>query len=159
MLRPNLKPFLPLRLESVRVVGAWLCLAAAAMLWMPVLAAAWNAHVMACCDGKMCTTQGHRHSKQTQKASSDAGAPINCGHSQSGAQGGSQTSSITRCAMSCCHDQEQFTSPGMVFVLPEATLHGKPFSVESSVFLADARQITVLFGPLSPPPRNNFSIA
>src|SRR5580704_9355096 len=139
MLRPNLHSLSPSRVVSLRVVGAWLCLAAVAMLWMPVLAAAWNAHVMACCDGKMCTAQGHRHSKQAQKPSSEAGVPMNCGHSQSGAQSGSQTGSMTNCAMSCCHEEEQFTSPGMVFVLPEATLHAELFLAESSVFLADAR--------------------
>src|SRR5271170_2142820 len=102
MLLPNLRSNLSSRVVSVRVVGAWLCLAAVAMLWMPLVAAAWNAHVMACCDGKMCTTQGHRHSKQTQNPSGDAGAPMDCGHSQSG--------STMNCAMSCCHEQEQFAA-------------------------------------------------
>jgi hypothetical protein len=151
MLRSNLKSLLPPRVVSLRVARAWLCLAAAAMLWMPVLAAAWNAHVMACCDGKMCAAQGHRHGKQTEKPSSDAGPAMDCGHSQTG--------SMMNCAMSCCHEQEQFTATGMVFVLPEAALHAELFLAESSVFLADARQATVLFAPLSPPPRNNSSIA
>jgi len=136
---------------SARVAGAWLCLAALAMLWMPVLAAAWNAHVMACCDGKMCTTQGHRHSKQAEKPSGDAGAPMDCGHSQSG--------STMNCAMSCCHEQEQFTAAGLVFVLPEVENHAELFLPESSVSLVGEKQITVLFGPLSPPPRNIPSIA
>jgi hypothetical protein len=151
MLRPNPKPLVPLRVGSLRVVGAWLCLAAVAMLWMPVLAAAWNAHVMACCDGKMCTAQGHRHSKQTEKPSRDAGAAMDCGHSQTG--------SLMNCAMSCCHEQEQFTATGMIFMLPEAAPHTELFLAESSVLLPDAKQIRVLFGPLSPPPRSNSAIA
>jgi hypothetical protein len=151
MLRPNLKSLLPSRVVSLRAVGAWLCLAAVAMLWMPVLAAAWNAHVMACCDGSMCTVQGHRHSKQTEKPQSEAGAPMDCGHSQAG--------STMTCAMSCCHQQEQFTATGTVFVLPEVENHAEHFLVESSVFLPDTKQITALFGPLSPPPRSNSSIA
>jgi len=151
MLLPNLRSNLSSRVVSVRVVGAWLCLAAVAMLWMPLVAAAWNAHVMACCDGKMCTAQGHRHSKQTEKPTSDAGAPMDCGHSQTG--------SMMNCGMSCCHDQEQFTATGMIFVLPEAAPRTELFLAESRVFLADAKQTTVLFGPLSPPPRSNPSIA
>jgi|SRR5580704_8278626 hypothetical protein len=151
MLRPNLDSLSPSRVVSLRVVGAWLCLAAVAMLWMPVLAAAWNAHVMACCDGKMCTVQGHRHSKQTEKPSSDAGAPMDCGHSQTG--------SAMNCGMSCCHEQEQFTATGMIFVLPETPPRTELFMAESSVPLPDAKQVRVLFGPLSPPPRNNPSIA
>jgi hypothetical protein len=129
------------------------------MLWMPVVAAAWNAHVMACCDGKMCTAQGHRHGAQTRKPESAAGAPMDCGHLKSDAQSSSQTDSMMNCAMSCCHQQEQFTAPAIVFVLPEAGLHAELFLPESTVFLTDAKQITVLFGPLSPPPRNNSSIA
>src|SRR5271165_5570174 len=101
MLRAHLNSLLASRAPSLRVVGAWLCLAAVAMLWMPVLAAAWNAHVMACCDGKMCTAQGHRHSAQTQKSKNDASSPMDCGHSKNAAQNGSQTGSMMNCAMSC----------------------------------------------------------
>jgi hypothetical protein len=150
MLPPKLGSLLPSRVVSARVIQAWLCLAAVSVLWMPVLAVAWNAHVMACCDGKMCTAQGHRHSKQTEKPSGDAGAQ-DCGHSQTG--------SLMNCAMSCCHEQEQFTSTGMIFVLPEAGFRAELFSAESTVFLTDAKQVAVLFGPLSPPPRNDSSIA
>jgi hypothetical protein len=151
MLRLNLNSFLPCRITSLRVAGAWLCLAAVVILWMPVLAAAWNAHVMACCDGKMCTTQGHRHSKPTEKPSGEAAAPMDCGHSQN--------ASTMSCAMSCCHEQEQFTSAGTIFVLPEAAPRAELSLAESSVLLPDAKQIASLFGPLSPPPRSNPSIA
>jgi len=145
MLRRNSK-----LLRSSRLVGAWLCLVAVALLWMPVVAAAWGAHVMACCDGKMCSAQGHRHSKQSQKPASDAGAAMNCEHSK----GESQSDSMMNCAMSCCQQQEQFTAPGMVYVLPEAVAQSVFFAVEHSILLADRRLITLLSGPLSPPPRS-----
>jgi hypothetical protein len=122
---------------------------------MPVVAAAWGAQVMACCDGKMCTTQGHRHTKQAQKPASDAGAPMNCGHAGSESQRGS----MLNCAMSCCPEQEQFTSGGAVYVLPETAAQNVFSPTERSVLLADAKQIIVLTGPLSPPPRNNSFIA
>jgi hypothetical protein len=125
-------------------------LAAVALLWMPVVAAAWSAHVMACCDGKMCSAQGHRHSKQSQNPANDAGTAMNCEHSK----GESQSDSMMNCAMSCCQQQEQFTSPGMVYLLPAAVAQNVFFAVEHAVLLADAKQITVLSGPLSPPPRS-----
>jgi hypothetical protein len=137
-------------LRSSRPAGAWLCLAAVALLWMPVVAAAWSAHVMACCDGKMCNAQGHRHSKQSQNPANDAGTAMNCEHSK----GESQSDSMMNCAMSCCQQQEQFTSPGMVYLLPAAVAQNVFFAVEHAVLLADAKQITVLSGPLSPPPRS-----
>jgi hypothetical protein len=150
MLRPNAKP-----LASTRLVRAWFCLLAVALLGMPVVAAAWGAHVMACCDGKMCTTQEHRHSKQAQKPAHDAGASMNCGHAGSE----SQRESMMNCAMSCCQEQEQFTSGGAVYVLPEAAAQNVFFAAERSVLLADAKQIIVLSGPFSPPPRSNSSVA
>jgi hypothetical protein len=150
MLRLNPKLF-----RSPRLVGAWFCLLAVALLWMPVVAAAWGAHVMACCDGKLCTTQGHRHGKQPQKPTNDAGAPMNCGH----AKNESQSDSRMNCAMSCCQQQEQFAAVGVVYVLPSAVAQDVLFAPERSVFLGDARQITVLFGPLCPPPRSNTSVA
>jgi hypothetical protein len=151
MFRSSLKSLFASRVGTLRVVGAWLCLAVVAMLWMPVLAAAWNAHVMACCDGTMCTVQGHRHSKQTEKPSSNPGVPMDCEHSQAG--------STMNCAMSCCHQQEQFTATGTVFVLPEVENHAELFLIESSVFLPGTKQVTALFGPLSPPPRSSSSVA
>jgi hypothetical protein len=149
MLRSNPKLF-----ASTRLVGAWLCLLAVALLWMPVAAAAWSAHVMACCDGKMCTTQGHQHNKQTQKPANDAGAPMNCGH----AKGEPQSDSMMNCAMSCCQQQEQFTSAGVIYVLPEAVAQNVFVAAERSVLVADAKEITVRCGPLSPPPRSNSSV-
>jgi len=142
----------PISLRSFRVVGAWLCLAAAVLLWMPMLAAAWSAHMMACCDGNMCTAQGHSHGKHAQqRAASETDAPMDCGHSQNG--------SMMSCAMSCCLEQEQISVQGMVFVIPEVAGLNVPLPTEPSVPLADAKQIVVLFGPLSPPPRNTSSIA
>jgi hypothetical protein len=147
MMQPN-----PSSYRSFRVVGAWLCLAAAVLLWMPMLAAAWSAHVMACCDGKMCAAQGHSHGKLAQqRAANETDAPMDCGHSQNG--------SLTSCAMSCCHEQEQVSSQGMVFVIPEVAGQNVCFTTDPSVRLADVKQIAVLFGPLSPPPRNSSSIA
>jgi hypothetical protein len=150
MLRAN-----PKLSKSYRPVGAWLCLVAVALIWMPVVAAAWGAHVMACCDGKMCTTQGHQHSKQAQKPASGTGSPMNCEH----AKGEAQSDSMMNCAMSCCQQQEQFTSAGVVYVLPEAAAQNVFLAAEHSVLLADAKEMTVRCGPLSPPPRNNPSVA
>jgi hypothetical protein len=150
MLRPNLKLF-----KSPRLVGAWLCLVAVALLWMPVMAAAWSAHVMACCDGKMCTAQGHQHIQQTQKPSNNARTPMNCGH----AKGKPQSDSMMNCAISCCQQQEQFTSAGVVYVLPVAAAQNVFLAAERSFLIADAKQMIVRCGPLSPPPRSNSSAA
>ena len=149
MLRLNKKS-----LPSARLIGAWLCLVAVALLWMPVVAAAWGAHVMACCDGKICTTQGHQHNKQTQKPANGTGAPMNCEH----AKGEPQSDSMMNCAMSCCQQQEQFTSVGVVYVLPEAAAQNIFLTAERSVLPADARQMSVRCGPLSPPPRSNTPV-
>jgi hypothetical protein len=136
-----------------RLVGAWVCLAAAILLWAPVWAAAWQASGMACCTGTICAAHGHAGTKGTSKSQSAAqeDAPMECNH-------GSKTA-LMACRMSCCHDQDHPLTGAVIFVLPEPMTIPVPTEVTTAELKTQAPAITHLFEPPSPPPRSHTPIA
>lgn len=134
-----------------RMLAAWVCLLAVLLLWTPMLAAAWQAGGMACCAAGMCPVHGHsktNHSSPQQPAVPEA--PMNCGHSGPTSESHSE---MTRCSMSCCHENGQSLTAAGIFILPGAVALSKP-----AIVLAVPRQLAATdfvqsAKPPSPPPR------
>lgn len=106
-----------------RIIAAWVCLLAVAMLWAPLAAMAWSSRGMACCNGMMCAAQKHNSGTHQKNARPSADAPMECEHS-----GGSRMAS---CSMTCCQQETVSFVGTSVFVLPEtAALSGPGEKVE-----------------------------
>src|SRR5271157_2448819 len=94
-------------------MGAWVCLVALVLLWMPLWATAWQSEGMACCDGKMCAGHGHAAGQRTSGNAdvTQESTPINCGH---GKQAG-----LLACGMKCCQEAESTFVAAVIFVMHE----------------------------------------
>ena len=136
-----------------RLMGAWVCLVAALLLWAPMWAIAWQARGMPCCTGNECPVRGHAGSKRVAKNVSAAqeNAPMKC---RRGSQAG-----LMECRMSCCQNQEQALVGAVIFVLPEATTISVPSTFRTTEGKPLVRVIAHLFEPPSPPPRSNSSVS
>ncbi len=144
MLLAEMKPLAYVRIAPGRVFGAWVCLAAVALLWAPVWAAAWQADGMACCYGNLCAT--HRHSKPNQGASQQAGSqqtPMNCEHGNG----------LADCAMSCPHETSAPLAAAVIFVVPEPAVLSQPGRNVAAPAEFVATEFVPSFEPPSPPPR------
>ncbi len=145
-LRYSMKRSIPPPIAARRVIGAWVCLVAAALLWSPMWAAAWQSNGMDCCNGGMC--QAHRHpnpDRSGPRQTAPAEAPMNCAH-QSG-------SGITSCSMSCCREGSTSLVTAVIFVLSAPSSLSRPAgSFTSSVSAAPSESVQS-FQPPSPPPK------
>jgi hypothetical protein len=132
-----------LSIASRRVFGAWACLVAVALLWAPMLAAAWQADAMACCYGNMCPTHGH--AKTGQQAPQ---TPVNCNHH--GANG------IADCSMSCAQETSPPLGASVIFVLPQPEILSQPSRILGAAPEFVAAKFVQSTEPLSPPPRTSL---
>src|ERR1700741_4387779 len=130
-----------------RLLGAWVCLVAAMLLWAPAWGAAFLASRMTCCTGTMCSAHGHAETKGAATAQSEAQehAPMEGTH-------GSQTGMMT-CKMSCCHDQDRPATGAVIFVLPEPMIISSGIEVTPAKIMTKAVAVAHFFEPPSPPPR------
>src|SRR5208337_623054 len=127
-------------------MGAWVCLLAVALLWVPLWAAAWPTDGMDCCKGGMCLA--HRHSKPEPSRPQQAGAeetPMDCEH-----HGGSGTSD---CSRACCHESGHILATPAIFVMPAPATIGQPSEARKAASNLAATESMESFEPLSPPPR------
>jgi hypothetical protein len=85
-----------------RILQAWLCLLAAALLLAPFAGAEWSAHAAACCTGDHCPIPEHHHSKAPAHSA-------DCEH---------QTAGMTDCSMRCCQNSDHALLAPVAFVLP-----------------------------------------
>lgn len=131
-----------------RLLGAWVCLIAAILLWAPMWAVAWQASGMACCNGTMCLAHGHAGTEGAAKAQSatQEHTPRECNHA-------SQTGLLT-CQMSCCHEQDRLATGAVIFVLPEPMIISSGIEVTPAKIITKALAVTHFFEPPSPPPRS-----
>jgi hypothetical protein len=131
-----------------KVMGAWVCLIAALLLWSPMWAAAWQANRMECCDGAQCPIHGHqfnKHKSVMPSGETQGESSMECHHTGA--------SELMQCSVSCCHDHQQVFSASVVFVL---TL---PANIQSQMRslpgpgISDRSAKISSFEPLSPPPK------
>jgi hypothetical protein len=119
-----------------RLLAAWMCLLAVAMLFAPLAGAAWMVRAMSCCTGDHCAIPQHHH-----RATVDA----DCDH---GSGGG-----LTNCSMACCQDQDRPFATAMTFVLPPLAVSSAPMSITRATAALRSTEIPRSIRPLLPPPR------
>ena len=125
-----------------RVLSAWLCLLAVALLFAPYAGAAWASHAMSCCTGDHCNIPQHHHRKAPlSKAASHA----DCDH-ESG-------STMTECAMSCCQDEERLLLNAMNFVMPPVEVVAGAMPSTRAVDAPGAIEMPRPVAPQLQPPR------
>lgn len=135
-----------------RTVGAWACLLALALLWVPLWAAAWQVNGMSCCDGGMCAAHGHAGSKSGTKSHSarQENAPAECQHVPPG---------MVTCQLSCCQSHDYPITSAVLFVLPEPMTISAAVDVKALELKSPLQAKAHLFEPPSPPPRGCSLIA
>jgi hypothetical protein len=133
-----------------RKIGAWVCLAAALLLWSPLWAAAWQAKATACCDGGMCAVHGHaKPEPKSQRAAEPSGSPMECEH-QSGVKA---YAGMTNCSLTCCHDANPALTAAVVFLLPQQARISQPADSLKLKASSAVMETGLVFDPPSPPPR------
>src|SRR5215469_2981593 len=124
-----------------RSLLAMLCLAAVALLYVPLGGAAWALYSGVCCtSGGQCPIHGYHH---TQAPSGPAHA-MDCGH---------DTPSGTPCSMSCCHHPERPAVTPVVFLLTAPFTLSGTIEFEGLGPVSGAGNTVTSIEPLSPPPR------
>ena len=123
-----------------RLFAGWVCLLAIALLYAPLVGAAWASSAMACCTSDHCNIPQHHHQKTSPHPVSDP----NCGHDMSG---------MSECSMSCCQSPERPVVTAMLFVLPPLTWILAPIQVAGGVTLLRSAQLPRSIQPLLHPPR------
>jgi hypothetical protein len=128
-----------------RRVGAWACLLALALLWVPLWAAAWQVNAMSCCDGGICAAHGHAGSKSGTKSHFvQENAPTECPQVPSG---------MVTCRLSCCQSHDYPVTSAVLFVLPEPMTISATVVVKAVELKSPLQAKAQLVEPLSPPPR------
>ncbi len=138
-------PHLPI--APGKKLAASLCLIATLLLWAPAWATALQSHQMDCCAGGMCAAHGHR--SQSSKPAAQPASSMDCDHHD----GSQQSSGVTPCSLSCCHDSDHPGTTAAIFVLPTPTHIAEPASVQASDPLPQLTAFARSSEPLSPPPR------
>jgi hypothetical protein len=116
------------------------CMFAVALLFAPLVAAAWSSYSAACCTSGQCPIHGHHH----QHSSSGSENPMDCGHQMPG---------MAACSMSCCQNMDRpAISPGL-FVLPAPLTLAASTIFAPFISLREPQNFLRSIKPLSPPPR------
>lgn len=128
-----------------------MCLMGMAMLWAPMLAAAWDAtwgaNVMDCCKGGMCPV-GMMHSKMrhaSPRQGTTEQAPMNCEHHGK--------SGMCDCSMACGSDSGRVLTAGVIFVLPGPARISQPIDARTLSSNNPLASFEQPFEPPYPPPR------
>jgi hypothetical protein len=121
-------------------------LLAAALLYGPLIGAAWASHAMACCAGDHCNIPRHRHQRAAEHPASSTAGGMDCGHDMSGV-------GMTGCSMSCCQDPDKPVVTAVAFVLPHAVFASTSILVARADDAPRFVEIPRSVDPLSPPPR------
>jgi hypothetical protein len=141
--------------NCARIVAAWLCLMAVALLYAPMAGAAWLAHSkdsMDCCAGGFCPMAAHRHHKQ-MPAPSQNSSPMNCEHDMGGMNG------MGACSVSCCQNPARLALLPSLFLLPPASLPQNFEPVTRPVQVASSLELWPFLQKLSPPPKLASSLS
>ncbi|MEQ1354310.1 MAG: hypothetical protein ABLT11_09850 [Candidatus Acidiferrum sp.] len=123
--------------KPLRILQAWLCLLAAALLLAPFAGAAWSAHAAACCTADRCPIPEHHHSN----------APVHsadCEHEMAG---------MTDCSMRCCQSSDHPLVAPLASVLPVAASVARPDGATTAAPLLRLNGLPRSSEVLSPPPR------
>jgi hypothetical protein len=124
-----------------RIWSALACLLAVGLVYTPFAAAAWNAHVAACCTGDQCPIREHHHAKAPVHAA-------DCEH---------QGDAMVGCSMSCCESSERALLAPLTFVLPAAEPLTWPVLVAATAPQLHTGNLVRSLKVLSPPPRFDSS--
>jgi len=129
-----------------KILGAWVCLAAAVLLWAPMWAAALQSNGLTCCNGSMCAAHGHsKPSQRRPEKTSPSEAPMACDHHG--------TDGLTDCAMSCSQESTSSLTSAVIFLLPEPASVSEPAVAIAAPAEFAPMEFARLFEPPSPPPR------
>ncbi len=126
-----------LNAKPSRILPAWLCLLAAALLLAPFAGAAWSARAGACCTADHCPIPEHHHSKAPVHS-------VDCEHEIAG---------MTDCSMRCCQTSDHPLVAPLAFVLPVAASVARPDGALGAAPVLRLNGLPRSPEVLSPPPR------
>ena len=132
--------------HRMRIVAGWVCLFATVFLYVPLVAATWSVHAIACCGGDHCPIAAHHH-RQNVPASQHS--HIDCER---------DVAEMMNCSMSCCESSEKPLVTAVAFVLPHFASATAPGLVVAAAETANAVAIPRFVKPLSPPPRSAHAL-
>jgi hypothetical protein len=124
-------------------LSALVCLVALMLMYGRIATSTVMAVTGACCSGDQCPIHGNRHHSQKSEET-----PMDCGHN------GHVMSKTDSCTMSCCHNVEQSTVLGNLFLLDPGSLSTSLAPLSAASLAHAATDLSRAFAPLAPPPKS-----